>query len=157
MGPALLTRLRKRLMQSARALGKDNGAIFDEIYRKNHWGGEGIYSGVGSEESNSRPYEDLVVSYVEEHGIKSIVDVGCGDFQVSGRILDRLPDSLTYTGVDVSQVVRTATHALHVFHMDHENGEVMSLEHTGDGTLLTARVTEALAAELEEYALTHPA
>ena len=34
----------------------------------------------------------------------------------------------------------------------HENGEVVSLEHTADGTALTARVTEALAAELEQYA-----
>ena len=34
----------------------------------------------------------------------------------------------------------------------HENGEVVTLEHTGDGTALKARVTEALAGELEEYA-----
>ena len=33
----------------------------------------------------------------------------------------------------------------------HENGEVVSLEHTGDGTLLTARVSEALAGELAAY------
>lgn len=34
----------------------------------------------------------------------------------------------------------------------HENGEVVSLEHTGDGTLLTARVNESLAGELAAYA-----
>ncbi|MEO7352114.1 MAG: GTPase HflX, partial [Marmoricola sp.] len=34
----------------------------------------------------------------------------------------------------------------------HENGEVLSLEHTGDGTLLTARVNESLAGELAAYA-----
>ena len=34
----------------------------------------------------------------------------------------------------------------------HDNGEVISLEHTGDGTLLKARVSEALAGELAPYA-----
>ena len=36
----------------------------------------------------------------------------------------------------------------------HENGEVLSLEHTADGTLLQARVNESLAGDLSEYA--HP-
>ena len=34
----------------------------------------------------------------------------------------------------------------------HEGGEVLSLEHTADGTLLTARVNESLAGELSAYA-----
>ena len=34
----------------------------------------------------------------------------------------------------------------------HDQGEVISLEHTGDGTLLKARVGEALAGELAAYA-----
>jgi GTP-binding protein HflX len=33
----------------------------------------------------------------------------------------------------------------------HDNGEVISLEHTGEGTLLKARVNEALAGELAAY------
>jgi GTP-binding protein HflX len=33
----------------------------------------------------------------------------------------------------------------------HDNGEVLSLEHTGEGTRLTARVNEALAGELAAY------
>ena len=33
----------------------------------------------------------------------------------------------------------------------HENGEVLSVEHTADGTLLTARVNESLAGELAAY------
>ncbi len=36
----------------------------------------------------------------------------------------------------------------------HENGEVISLEHTGEGTLLSARVNESLAGELAAYAHT---
>ena len=33
----------------------------------------------------------------------------------------------------------------------HEQGEVLSLEHTGDGTMVTARVNDALAGELAPY------
>jgi GTP-binding protein HflX len=33
----------------------------------------------------------------------------------------------------------------------HDHGEVISVEHTGEGTLLKARVTEALAGELAAY------
>ncbi len=36
----------------------------------------------------------------------------------------------------------------------HENGEILSVEHTADGTLLTARVGDALAGELAPYAQT---
>ena len=38
----------------------------------------------------------------------------------------------------------------------HEHGEVVSLEHTGDGTLLQARVNEDLAGELAAYATERP-
>jgi GTP-binding protein HflX len=35
----------------------------------------------------------------------------------------------------------------------HRDGEVLSEEHTGEGTLLKARVLPDLAAELERYSL----
>ena len=35
----------------------------------------------------------------------------------------------------------------------HDKAEVVSVEHTGDGTLVHARVSEALAGELELYVL----
>lgn len=99
-----ITSLRKHAMQLIRARGRPNSAIFDEIYAKNGWGGSGVYSGPGSEEVNSRAYEELVAAYALEHGVRSIVDIGCGDFQVSRRILARLPDSVSYRGLDVSRI-----------------------------------------------------
>jgi GTP-binding protein HflX len=36
----------------------------------------------------------------------------------------------------------------------HDRGEVLDLEHTGEGTRLTARVGESLAGELAPYAVT---
>jgi GTP-binding protein HflX len=36
----------------------------------------------------------------------------------------------------------------------HDHGEVLTIDHTGDGTLIRARVSEAFAGELELYTLT---
>jgi len=35
----------------------------------------------------------------------------------------------------------------------HENGEILNTEHTGDGTLITARVNAGLAGALQQYAV----
>ena len=35
----------------------------------------------------------------------------------------------------------------------HDHGEVISVEHTGDGTVVKARVGDALAGELAAYAV----
>jgi SAM-dependent methyltransferase len=91
--------------QRLRGHGKTNAEIFDQIYRDKSWRGKGeISSGLGSNAENSSAYEDYVVGYILENGVRSIVDVGCGDFQVSARILARVPDRVTYIGVDVSQL-----------------------------------------------------
>jgi len=101
----LIKNLFSRTRQKMRAFGKSNQQVFDEIYLKRGWRGPGeISSGLGSLPSNSRQYEDHVVKYVLDNEISSIVDVGCGDFQVSQRILTRLPETVRYTGLDVSQV-----------------------------------------------------
>jgi SAM-dependent methyltransferase len=101
----MLRKLISSMRQSLRAAGKSNAEVFDEIYRAKGWRGPGeISSGLGSQPENSRPYEDCVVDYAVSHGISSIVDIGCGDFQVSGRILQRLSPQVTYVGLDVSRV-----------------------------------------------------
>ncbi|MGV8833285.1 MAG: class I SAM-dependent methyltransferase [Devosia sp.] len=100
-----MKKILSRLAQRFRSYGKSNQQVFDQIYRAKTWKGPGeISSGLGSLPNNSQQYEDAVVAYVQDHGIRTIVDVGCGDFQVSERILRRLPDIVHYTGVDVSTV-----------------------------------------------------
>jgi len=108
-----LSILRMRL----RSLGRSNAEVFDGIYKNHRWGtnpdaSDGISSGSGSFAQNTRSYEDLVYAYAAKHGIRTIVDVGCGDFQVSKRILNRLPASVDYTGLDVAQVVVDRNNAL---------------------------------------------
>lgn len=80
--------------------------VFSEIYANRVWGGSraqqlDFCSGLGSFPDNSSDYEDVVVQFIKDNDIASIVDVGCGDFQVSQRILEKIGKSLRYIGVDV--------------------------------------------------------
>jgi SAM-dependent methyltransferase len=87
-----------------RYAGRGPEEIFTYIYRNRLWGGEGelgFRSGTGSLPEHSRAYEDYVVALAKRLAIRSILDVGCGDFQVSRRILDRLGPDVSYTGIDV--------------------------------------------------------
>ncbi len=97
-----------RRFKSARHYRRYRGltpeGIFTYIYRHRLWGGaegDGYRSGSGSLPERSWAYEDFVVALAERAGIRSILDIGCGDFQVSQRILDRLDPAVRYLGVDV--------------------------------------------------------
>jgi hypothetical protein len=75
--------------------------VFTEIYQNREWGqGEGrdFFSGPGSNSEAARPYADFVRSFMSEHGIRSVVDVGCGDYRV-GRMIS--PACRRYVGVDI--------------------------------------------------------
>lgn len=78
---------------------------FNYIYDNCKWGinedNRGS-SGPGSHITNVRPYLELVQNFIVANGIKSITDVGCGDFQFT-KYFDfyRNDDSdISYTGVD---------------------------------------------------------
>ena len=68
---------------------------FSEIYQKNEWG---YGSGVGSLPINNIRYIEFVQAFVEDCGIKSVVDFGCGDWQFSQFIDWR---GASYVGVDL--------------------------------------------------------
>ncbi len=98
------------LRMKLRSIGRTNAEVFDGIYSNRRWGtnpdsADGISSGSGSFAENTKLYEDLVCSFVSDNDIRTIADVGCGDFQVSRRILRRLSKHVEYTGLDVSRFV----------------------------------------------------
>ena len=75
---------------------------FSEIYHTKLWGetdGEAFYSGGGSEAHFAAPYVQQVQNLIADHKIRTVVDLGCGDFRV-GRQLCADCD-LHYVGVDV--------------------------------------------------------
>ncbi len=75
---------------------------FSEIYRTRLWGeaeGEDFYSGGGSEEYFAAPYLKQVQRLIAEHQIRTVVDLGCGDFRVGRLISEQC--NVQYVGVDV--------------------------------------------------------
>ncbi len=76
---------------------------FDHIYRHNVWR-QG--SGPGSAEDRTRDYRWFVTNFMHSNGIKTVVDVGCGDWQMARHMDWRY---VQYTGVDVSEAVLETT------------------------------------------------
>ena len=74
---------------------------FRRIYSKQVWGnnGERFYSGPGSYGPASDLYCAAVIGFIQENGIRRVVDCGCGDFSVGKRIVDAT--DVQYVGVDV--------------------------------------------------------
>ena len=82
--------------------------IFEDVYKDGLWGSDQesrFFSGVGSRGGAVDTYVEkmtvLIQRYAAERGRSPvIVDLGCGDFEVSSALLSRLPD-ITYVGCDI--------------------------------------------------------
>lgn len=78
--------------------------IFTDIYEKQIWGhdGESSYkgsSGDGSEIAyNESVYIPFLKKFITENTIKTVVDLGCGNFKCGNLIYDNL--DVLYTGYD---------------------------------------------------------
>jgi len=71
---------------------------FTKIYRRHLWGGTTSKSGPGSDPELLRAYADLLMGFIRQRNIRSVVDIGCGDWAL-GRTLDWT--GVDYTGVDI--------------------------------------------------------
>jgi len=86
---------------------------FDSIYARRLWGsepGSDIHSGTGSRGELLEHYCGLVTPEIARRGIRSLVDIGCGDFKVGAILAAAVAE---YTGVDVSRLVVEANQSLH--------------------------------------------
>lgn len=68
---------------------------FTEIYSENKWL---CGSGEGSQPQHTKPYASLLQNFLRKNKIKSVVDMGCGDWQFS-RFIDW--SGIDYQGFDV--------------------------------------------------------
>ena len=88
---------------------------FTKIYVEGLWGKQDdnymsqrknkiFYSGGGTDHGNDKNdmYRNLLQSYVNKDDVKTVVEIGCGDWEVSSRI-DW--SSVSYTGYDVAKIV----------------------------------------------------
>jgi SAM-dependent methyltransferase len=75
---------------------------FKKIYKNNSWGGQNgqFYSGAGSEFIQAKEYISYVNGFISKNNIKSIVDIGCGDFQIASHFD---VSNTKYIGVDIVQ------------------------------------------------------
>ncbi|WP_099864626.1 class I SAM-dependent methyltransferase [Pararhizobium haloflavum] len=73
---------------------------FEEIYRTAEWEGGG--SGEGSHPVHTFGYRRFLGRFLRENAIRSVVDLGCGDWQFSRRIDWR---GIDYQGFDVVPMV----------------------------------------------------
>ena len=80
-------------------------AIFDFIYARGVWGGG---SGAGSDFSRTVLYVAYVQALMDRHDVRSVLDLGCGDWRFS-RYLDF--SGRDYTGFDVVPSVVAANRA----------------------------------------------
>ncbi|NOY40512.1 MAG: class I SAM-dependent methyltransferase [Planctomycetes bacterium] len=76
--------------------------VFTDIYRKGKWGKKkGVfYSGPGSSvEHITKPYIRVITEHLQSFGgNRTLVDLGCGDLQISKNFFDYCSE---YVGVDV--------------------------------------------------------
>jgi SAM-dependent methyltransferase len=72
---------------------------FRGIYLRDAWGSG---SGIGSSPENTRPYREFLQDFLWRYEIRSVVDLGCGDWSFS-RLIDW--SGVRYTGIDVVQEV----------------------------------------------------
>ncbi|MEK7556930.1 MAG: class I SAM-dependent methyltransferase [Patescibacteria group bacterium] len=69
--------------------------VFQKIYTKNRW----LFgSGEGSLPEITQKYREFLQKFLREKNIRTVVDIGCGDWQFS-RLIDW--SSIQYLGLDV--------------------------------------------------------
>lgn len=75
--------------------------VFTKIYQTERWG-KRLGSGSGSLPENTRPYRTFLEGFLRESGVRSVADLGCGDWQ-SSCLVDW--GSIDYHGIDVVESI----------------------------------------------------
>lgn len=100
--------------------------IFTNIYKKNVWGNNNNEnyngsSGPGSSlDFNKETYIPFLQSFIVNHNIKTVTDLGCGDFRCGSFIYDTL--DVSYTGYDAYKKIvehNSSQHALPKYNFIH--------------------------------------
>lgn len=85
--------------------GGSSSAVFQRIYENDVWGDNDNpnykgSSGMGSAYFyNKNTYIPFMHQFLKEYEIKSVVDLGCGDFRIGPLLYDQL--DITYSGYDI--------------------------------------------------------
>lgn len=86
-----------------------NNQAFSKIYDRHTWKGRSL-SGPGSDAERTHEFRVLLAQFMKEHGIQSVVDLGCGDWSYS-QLIDWT--GISYTGIDTVDTVVEKNQRLH--------------------------------------------
>jgi len=133
-------RSNKLLRKESAYAGMAPQAIFNKIYNEAAWGaGQDGHGGSGPGSHDPKivdSYVEITLDLVEKLDISTIVDLGCGDFNIGSKIA---PSCDQYLACDVSDVILQHNRSKFEF----ENVEFRQLDLTSDelprGDLATVR------------------
>jgi len=75
---------------------------FTRTYRNALWGNiksDQFFSGRGSLDKFATPYIEWLIRFINEHNVRTVVDLGCGDFRIGRQICSAV--AVNYVGVDI--------------------------------------------------------
>ena len=100
---AILAMCRAKTSGSSIATGvlEDRATAFSLIYQRRLWGTGESASGPGSSVANAQGAARAVAEVVRSNGVKSLIDVGCGDLNWLGPELASFP-LLHVTAIDIA-------------------------------------------------------
>ena len=78
---------------------------FDKVYASKRWSDQGNGSGPGSALAHVKPIFDSLKQFIEQHEIKSIVDVSCGGFAWWPSFFDECKGDIAFHGFDIAETV----------------------------------------------------
>ncbi len=107
--PAALRRTVLRVLPAA-VTGRRRRRVFTDIYRSNGWGEAETVSGPGSTRARTAALRGELGALLEELGVRSLLDAGCGDCNwilMPGAELER------YVGVEVVPALVAANRERH--------------------------------------------
>lgn len=139
--------------------------VFQRIYSENYWADDESVSGSGSSSYSTKNIKRDLPKIIEKFGIKSILDIPCGDFKWMSEI--PLDSSVKYIGADiVPDIIENLNSSVHenrefvvldarngqlpkvdliicrdlIFHMSFENGlkSLSNFKKSGSTLLLTS-------------------
>jgi SAM-dependent methyltransferase len=99
---------------------------FDLIYKKRMWQQGESLSGPGSEGRWASDYVTFVGQYIRDNGITSVLDVGCGDFEVGSKLAPLVEE---YIAVDISKHIIEVNRAKYAAMTNVTFGTLNLIEH----------------------------
>ena len=110
--------MRKRLgLRKPKRAHRNLKARFSHVYRTRAWASEQSASGPGSDRTSGSVRQACIAlnRVVLDHGIRSIADAPCGDFNWMPAFLSDHPD-IDYVGYDIVDEMIAANRAIHPEH-----------------------------------------